>query len=436
MTVQFVAGRNLIHSLATKPMPLIACGLLGTWFILCLAMFSGRAGDDLSPLYFAARFIADGRIDHVFSHDPLFFHMVNDPVWTAEAARTSFTGHAHPFVQAPIWAWMVSPLATNLSFPEFNALFLVVNIAGAIGALILAIMAWHPRLLAPIPLAALITLVSLSQPFRYNLFLNQTQSLVFFLTMLAILLVQRRRPAAAGAALAFASLIKILPVALAVYWFITGRRAAAVWTGIFLIASAVLSLAVLGPALNGEYVHRLVEISGIVVMGNNNQSFTAWLLNAFASNLLDWRMEPLPLWAKALNLGAAAATVLLFVLRLRNAPLEHRDIAATAMILLVTTIFSPIAWTHYYIVLSVVSVAILRLYGGGGVQEWAGWLLLGMVWLLNMKPFAPHVTQSWSSPWIWAHLYSGILALVMLYAAPGLSSTRAFVTAREAQAIT
>src|SRR5688500_11726874 len=38
-------------------------------------------------------------------------------------------------------------------------------------------------------------------------------------------------------------------------------------------------------------------------------------------------------------------------------------------------------------VLSVVSVAILRLYGGGGVQEWAGWLLLGMVWLLNMKPF-------------------------------------------------
>jgi hypothetical protein len=53
-----------------------------------------------------------------------------------------------------------------------------------------------------------------------------------------------------------------------------------------------------------------------------------------------------------------------------------------------------------------------------------------------MKPFAPHVTQSWSSPWIWAHLYSGILALVMLYAAPGLSSKRAFVTAREAQAIT
>jgi hypothetical protein len=222
MTVQFVAGRNLIHSLATKPMPLIACSLLGTWFILCLAVFSGRPGDDLSPLYFAARFIADGRIDHVFSHDPLFFHMVNDPVWTAEAARTSFTGHAHPFVQAPIWAWMVSPLAMNLSFPEFNALFLVVNIAGAIGALALAIMAWHPRLLAPIPLAALITLVSLSQPFRYNLFLNQTQSLVFFLTMLAILLVQRRRPAAAGAALAFASLIKILPVALAIYWFITG----------------------------------------------------------------------------------------------------------------------------------------------------------------------------------------------------------------------
>src|SRR3954470_22039545 len=108
--------------------------------------------------------------------------------------------------------------------------------------------------------------------------------------MLAILLVQRQRPATAGAALAFASLIKILPIALAVYWFITGRRAAAVWTGIFLIALAALSLAVLDPALNAEFIHRLVEISGIVVMGNNNQSFTAWLLSGFAPNLLDWRM--------------------------------------------------------------------------------------------------------------------------------------------------
>ena len=164
MTVQFAAGRNLIYSLAAKPMPLIAAGLLGTWFILCVAVFFGRPGDDLSPLYFAARFIAEGRIDHVFSHDPLFFHMVSDPVWTAEAAKTAFTGQAHPFVQAPIWAWMVSPLAMNLSFPEFNALFLVVNIAGAIGALVIAILAWQPRLLAPIPLAALITFGSYRVP--------------------------------------------------------------------------------------------------------------------------------------------------------------------------------------------------------------------------------------------------------------------------------
>jgi hypothetical protein len=436
MKIRRFSARDSLRLYATEPMPLIAGVLLGIWFVTGVIVFSTKSGDDLSALYFAARFMADGRIGHVFSHDPVFFDMVADPAWDDEAKATGFAGFAHPFVQAPLWAWIVTPLATNLSFPQFNAVFLIINMAGAIGALVLAIVMWQPRLLAPIPLAVLITLVSLSKPFRHNFSLNQTQALVLFLIMLAVFLAQRRRPAIAGAALALASLIKILPVALAAYWLVSGRRAAALWTGAFLTGAAALSVVVIDPALNAEYLRRVSEISHIVVMGINNQSFMAWLLNGFRSALLDWGMAPLPDWVRTLNWAVAGIIVAAFALRLRHAPTEHRDPVATTMILLVTTVFAPIAWTHYYLVLSAVSVVILRLYGSGTGQEWTGWVLVGIIWLLNTAPIAPPILFSVSTPWAWVHIYSGLLTLAVLYAAPSLSARRIVTGAKERQALT
>jgi Glycosyltransferase family 87 len=392
---------------------ILVYALIGGWFLVSLFAFSDIPGDDLSSLYFAARFIESGRIEHVFSYDPVYFHIVGDPVWTEEAKKAGFEHFLHPFVQAPLWAWVVSPLAVALDFPTFNHLFLFVNVFGAVGTFVLAIWMWDRRLLAPIPLAMLILLISASQPFRYTFYLNQTQAIILFLTVAAVYAERRSRPVLAGLALAVASLIKILPLALAVYWFAVGCRRAALWTVGFLAGAAVLGLVVLDPRLNLTYLHRLREISNIVVLGMNNQSFVTWLTAMTTPIELKWQMAPLPAWLKLLNYSVAAVVFLAFAWRWRVARPVDVHAAAIAVILLVTTIFAPIAWTHYYLVLVVISVVLLRLYSSR-----TGVLLIALIWVLNTRPIAPAVMPTWRDPFLWTHFYSGLLALAGLYFAP------------------
>jgi len=135
------------------------------------------------------------------------------------------TGHfLPPYVYPPLLAILLEPL-TLLPCGSAATLWLLLNAAlWAAATLLLAdVLArrWPGRRLAATTLVTLISLGCL--PAYYGLFLGQVHLLMLAGFALTLWLVERDRPALAGAALVIIALIKLIPALLLVAYLLRGR---------------------------------------------------------------------------------------------------------------------------------------------------------------------------------------------------------------------
>ena len=376
-------------------------------------------GDDLSSSYIACRLLAEGQESHLYSYDPEYFHIIEDPVWVETARRTAFNGFLHPYVQTPLWAYVLIPLCTAMDFQTFNLIFLVVNFASIAGTVWLVAYQWATSFLSrPVWLAGFLGAFSLITPTYYMAFLNQTHPLFLFGTILAVFLAARKQDMLSGFVLAIAASIKLTPAIIAIHWLISGRRKSALS---FLIWSAILGLftfLIFGEKLILEYLSNLNRISNVLLVAYNNQSLAAWLYGSSykLSEILNWRIYPLPTVSKIISLCLTGLVVVYFmaVYRNRSESTDYLEIISVSSLLIASMIFTPIAWNHYYIILAVPLLIMIE----HGVETRKIWLLVvsGIIIALNVWPIAPHPLIYPLNPFtvIRSHFYSGVICLCTL----------------------
>ncbi len=389
-------------------------------------------GEDLGSSYVGCRLVAAGQASHLYSHSVTIFSNVPDPLWKSigRAAHFAPLGLLHPYVQTPLWAYSLQPLCTRMDFRAFFFIFLVLASAAMAATIWLAARYWAPRLFAPVPIAILCAVLSISEPFRYAMFLLQTHVFFLLLSVLALMLAERKRPVLAGILLALAAAVKITPGFLIVYWLMTRRRKAA---GSFVAASVLLlamTYLIAGPALFGAYLRELSETSKVLLVSFNVQSLAAWLTawHFGAWEQLDWKTHSLPFFLRALSLLctlASAAAGGWMDRRAADAGSQAPPYGAV-FTLIGVTIFTPIAWNHYFILMVLPVLVLLNEKRRDQTAQGSVRIALVVaIVVLNLYPVRFSIEHHLLGPiaLIRTQWYSGVLALVALWMASQRSLT-------------
>lgn len=421
--------------------------VLALLFVAALARYCTAPGDDLAASYMGCRLIAAHDTANLYSYDPSTFSDIDpdDDAWHAQAKQTGFEGFLHPYVQTPLWAWSLQPLCTHLRFVPFRIVFTILSLLSILAILWLVARFWTPSLLNPLALALLFLIFSRTEPFRYAMVLMQTHVLYLFLTIASLLLAERRRAlpeSLAGILLALAAAVKITPGFLIIYWLLTRRYRAALSAT---LASAVLlgaAILITGPAVFSTYITNLHRVAGTLLVSENNQSFAAWLMGRYhpadeLDELISYVLPPaLRIGSNLLVLASIVAGGLIDRRSTANVPPTAATTSAPplgAMFAIVgITLFTPIAWTHYYIILLPPVMMLLDQFhtgsqrnlfpGHGGLAVPSGrrpyWILafILLITLLNIRPLAPDVVNNSFSPLspVRSTFYSGVLCLIAL----------------------
>lgn len=349
-------------------------------------------GDDLSSSYLGCRVLAAGHAQHLYSHSSTNFTDVDDPLWTQIAMSSGFSkeDYLHRYVQTPLWAYGLEPLCQHMSYRPFCHLFLVLIMLCTAGTIWLVARYWTTRLFHPGWIALVCVSLYATQPFKYALHLVQTHMIFVFLTVLAIVLADAKKNVWAGLSLALAAIVKLTPGFLVLYWLLARRQKSA-WSFVaWCAAFACISYLALGPSLLLAYIHNLSETSRVLLVAFNNQSFAGFLMGRRhpAEELFTWRIYPLPALIKAISFLLVLATSVIGGLLDRNATQGSPSSPPYGAVFAVlgATMFTPIAWTHYYVLLV---IPLMLLLDRANLRRGMVWVALALlIWLLNIYPIS------------------------------------------------
>ncbi len=376
----------------------IILGLLAVFLLAGMGWYWNADGQDLASSFLGCRLIAAGHPEALFNYDPDNFAGIGPGhIWQDFAKAGHFYGFIHPYVQTPLWGWGLQPLCTHVYFPGFERVFLLLVMLCFAATIWLIARYWTPSLFQPIPIAIILIALSFAQPFQYALFLMQTHALFFFLAVASLILAERERPIAAGFLLACAAAVKVTPGFLVLYWLLTRRWKATLsmiaWSAVLMVVTIVA----VGPHLVGTYFADLHRISGVLLVSENNQSFAAWWMGHFhpEDDVFDVDIFPL---TTAMRLGSMALMVAFTAaggwidrqrLSLRREISPAGVPIGAAMALVAVTIFAPIAWTHYSVIL--VAPVMVIVEEARRLRSWAVGAWAVAIAVLNYRPIATDI---------------------------------------------
>jgi uncharacterized membrane protein len=291
--------------------------------------------------------------------------MVPDPVWYQVGLQTGITPltRLHPYVQTPLWAYSLQPLCRSMNFSSFNWFFTALLALCSAALVWITARWWCPRLFHPLWIAVICVATQISEPMRYAEFLTQTHMIFILLTVAALMLAGRDRPVWAGLLLALAAAVKITPAFLLIYWLTSRRWKAAASFISFSLILLLLGLLVTGPQIFAAFLHELKWFSNILLVAFNNQSLAAWWMSTRVDpkEISAWHIMHLPRGVKLVSLLLLIfSTCVGGLLDLRNRK-RRPDLPPYGGVfaLVGATMFTPLAWTHYYILLIVPLMLLL-----------------------------------------------------------------------------
>ncbi|CAA9278854.1 MAG: hypothetical protein AVDCRST_MAG57-3602 [uncultured Blastococcus sp.] len=379
-------------------------------------------GDDWSSIWVAASMVRRGQADLIYTIDPNRFTDVGDPVAWLEAARA--VGRetlGHPYVHEPGLAYFLSLFAGPGSWLPSLHVLLVISLLSTLGIVWLVGRMWAPVLLQPVPFAVVLLAVTLSEPFRYGLFLGQTTPVILLLTLGAVVLA-RRHPVLAGALLALPVSIKITPILIALWWVLDReRRKALIGLAAGLVGLAAVQLAFIDRTVVEAFVAALRHVQRTTTTGYSNQSLVAWLVDFSVSEGQNtYPTRTVPTWVSLVSTGLLLVFVAAVLYRahlMRRAGTDAEPFAIAGL-LLAPLPFTPLSWTHYYLLLLVPTAVLVTAARRGG-RHWP-YLVVAAFIALSMQPLAVNGPANLASPdaLIRSHLLSGLLALLALMAIP------------------
>ena len=341
---------------------LAAALLVFAWTMLS-AGWEGE-GHDVLPTIVAGRLVSTDRVSHLYAHDPTFYNRVGDPGFSRAAAELGSSFESTPFVYPPLVAYAMQ-FASALQLHTTMLLWTVVSTLLLLAGFQATVRTYLPAA-HPIWLAVAVLALCAFEPLLYGLWLGQTTSAVFALTMGAIALQRRGRLAGAAICLALAAYVKLTPIVVAAVWIWRGPRRAAIYCGVALAALWGLSLALMGAGPNIEYLQRVDEIRGIALVSYNNHSLLAFLARFEAPPLdrLHWRMLTPGadvLAGNGVMLAAGALAAFVVYRRIARQPDERVRPFLEALALLAMLLVPNIAWTHYFVFLIPIAAIVVAM---------------------------------------------------------------------------
>ena len=333
--------------------------------VLLIATRPPGGGVDLTSSYLGCRLFINGQTSHLYSQDTVSYQLVNDPVWKQATLGRGFApGMAlPPYVQTPLWGYALQPLCRSTEWPAFNEIFVVLLAFSFAAMLWMAARFWTPRLFHPGWLAAVCAVLFIMEPLQYSMALTQTHILFIFMALVAVVVERRGHWAAAGLLLALAAAVKITPGLLLLYWLMNRRWKAA---ASFLVSSAALlaiTIVATGRGTVLAWLASMSRVSKMLLVAWNNQSLAGWLMGGHypEAELWTWHIFPLPPTVKALSLGLLIASAIAggyidWRLHARDASQPPYGAILT---LTGATMFTPIAWSHYSVLLIVPVMMLL-----------------------------------------------------------------------------
>ena len=366
--------------------------VVGAWW------YWNADGEDLGSSFVGCRLLAAGRADALFNYDPDNFAGIGPGhIWQDFSKAGGFNGFIHPYVQTPLWGWGLKPLCTHVQWAWFNHLFVVLVMLCFAATVWLIARYWAPSLFRPLAIAVVLVGLFFAQPFQYAMFLTQTHALFFFLSVASLILAERERPVSAGFLLACAAAVKVTPGFLVIYWLLTRRWKAAVSMVAWSLAITVATVVIVGPHLFGVYLADLHRISRVLLVAENNQSFAAWWMGHFhpEDDVFDVDIFDLPTVLRWLSTALMIAFVAAGGWIDRQRMSLRREVArvqvpiGATMAMVAVTVFAPIAWTHYSVILVAPVMVIVeeaRRLRSWGVGAWAV-----AIAALNYRPIATDI---------------------------------------------
>jgi hypothetical protein len=344
---------------------------------------------DLAATYVAGRLISAGQASHLYDQTQIDAVRTPHTAWWEAAEAGRIPNHVvTPYIQTPLWAWLVAPLTSAVDFNGFKRIFSAFSALSVVVAIALAASQWTPFLSGAGWQAGLLFGVCLTVPFRASFALGQTQPIFLFLSIFAAVAALRGRPVSAGIALAFATCIKVSPIFLALTWLISGRRTSLLSFAAGLFALTFLTVFLCSTSVFGNYLSTLGRLGTTVSLSYNNDSLAAVILGGYLTEARAFRFQSLPLpgWLALLSVAAASTSAVIAGLFDRgNAGNIERQTGAI-FVLVAATIFTPLAWNHYFVLLII--PVMLFLHAALRTRR-PIWLVPAcIVFLLNVPPMA------------------------------------------------
>jgi len=400
-----------------------------SWLIaLILALFSiavvtldSSSGTDLSGEYISCRLIQSGQTSHLYDHDPNSFNSISDPVWRTMAETTGVPPSTllTTFMKTPLWPYILQPLCGRMNFPSFNLIFRIVLCVCMAALIWITGYFWAPRFFKPLWVLLFAAAWLRADPLRQAVELSQTHIIFLLLTFLAVLWARTGRPVAAGISLATAAAAKITPGAMIVYWLMTKQKKAAVSFVVCSIVLVALTVLAVGHTIMTDFIHSMSRASNVLLLSEGNQSLAAWWMGDFVlkNEALGFQTLPLPSALKVLCLGLVVASTLVGGYCDRRLSGISRSLPPYGAVFAVlgATVFTPIAWAHYYVILVVPLILLLDEFLRR--RSYAALALVGCIFLFANYPlFLRHAGYMHLTvpTVVRGQFYAGILAMAAM----------------------
>jgi alpha-1,2-mannosyltransferase len=405
-----------------KPMMARAPWPIGHPALVCLALVLLGAA-----IHFALWQISEPAI--LFSDFFKAYYSAAEAVLDDEVAALYREGAEVTFVNMPILAFLFAPLA-RLDDVDAGGIFLALGFAAALASWALLVRIGRYRASS----AALLAFIFLiNGPMVNSLREGNTTHFLLLLLTLALLLWRAGWDYSAGLVLGFCALFK-LPLLLLGGYVLLRRRWRILAGGATMAACIIgLSLWIFGLEIHIAWYRVCVEPFTLgVIPAFNVQSIDAFLLrlSTGAALLQDWAPMPLPPIYRAVRtillVAIYGAAVALIWRAGRREPLPRvsgalsaRDLTEFSLVLTIALVSSPLAWTHYYLLLllpwSLYQGSLLSLPDDTRSRS----LMWGALALISLPVLMPDLSQGVTAEFMartvmsmW--LFGGLLMLIAL----------------------
>lgn len=256
------------------------------------------------------------------------------------------------YVNFPLFAYLFIPLA-NLPKELAGQIFFTV---GYVALLPLAYWLVKAAALKGWRRFFVLGLLLLNGPLDYSIWLGNTTQIVMLFILLALFWLRKGREWLSGIFLAVAGLVKLPIILPSGYFFIRGNWKVVI--GGLLVAGSVfaLSLIVVPLDLNTMWIERCIfSMAENPIGAYNNQSLSGFLARIYMPGNIGWDpLSPSPSYKLALQITSVLLYIpMIWVLLFgRKLPQSASNQALEFFIILICSLLtSPIAWTHYFVIL-------------------------------------------------------------------------------------